>query len=636
MFGSFGSSPIPPKPERPKKGLLAGGQDFTLGDALYLWGASLRNVANPNSGAVEQAGELFAQQRENARAEQQRQAQLKAQREYGQALAAGIGMTRPRLSQTAPSASDVPAVSVPQPTTQRPRISAVPSDMDAVVRTVWGEARNQGAEGQQGVAAVIENRARQAGMSARDVVMAPKQFSPWGDANVRARMEALDPTSPEYQAILQNVRPVLEGDLDPTGGADHFYNPTLANPSWGRGDGQMIGDHKFLRLGYSGAGAPRSALSADDASRDVVDQGFAPEAYTQPSEPYRDPRGPTDGEVAMIQAGLASDDPAIYARAVQQMERIQQRMVAPEDYEVTVTDQGQIIRTSKYGGVPMVEDIPGYRIKPEAGFRTTSDGRQTFIEGGSKDPTSAMNRLQGVKEFRGELKPILDKAEVLTRNIEAVRSGYRQQNGSGDIAMVNGLQKLIDDGVVREGDVALQLQANGIDGRLAGLAGFLTSNGKFDAELRGKIQRTAEDLYGSLNRGYRDRALAYKGSVERAYGPGAFEDVLPAQTARIYGWDLPDRPKGTEKATDAQWRAAQQFRGSRAQPGTRGNPFIPDTRAEFDNLPVGAWYVASDGSVGQKRPRKSDATAKAPAKADAKAPSLADIEAEILRRRGAR
>jgi spore germination cell wall hydrolase CwlJ-like protein len=142
--------------------------------------------------------------------------------------------------------------------------AGVDPEEDYLVRTVFGEARGEPAQGQQAVAHVIRNRARAANMPIRDVVLAPGQFEPWGNPQTRAQLEGLDPASPEYQAILANVR---GGTQDPTGGATHFYSPTAQaaagrpTPAWAQGQGQDIGRHRFYNLPYS---APRGAAPAGD------------------------------------------------------------------------------------------------------------------------------------------------------------------------------------------------------------------------------------------------------------------------------------------------------------------------------------------------------------------------------------
>lgn len=137
-----------------------------------------------------------------------------------------------------------------------------PEDQDWIIRTVIGEAANQGDVGQRAVAHVILNRARGAGQGVRDVVLAQGQFEPWGTPATAQRLMSYAPTSPTYQRVSQILAPVFAGrDQDPTGGATHFYAPAAQAslgrrpPSWDNGAGFDIGDHRFFRLGYSGSSA---------------------------------------------------------------------------------------------------------------------------------------------------------------------------------------------------------------------------------------------------------------------------------------------------------------------------------------------------------------------------------------------
>ncbi len=137
----------------------------------------------------------------------------------------------------------------------------VTPEEDQIVRTVWGEANGQPLAGQQAVAHVIKTRAKASGQSTQDVIFAPHQFEPWNTAR-RSQLEGLDPTSPEYQRILQQVvRPVMTGQAqDPTGGATHFLNPALVKsrgdeiPGWASGNRTTIGAHDFYYSGYGPRG----------------------------------------------------------------------------------------------------------------------------------------------------------------------------------------------------------------------------------------------------------------------------------------------------------------------------------------------------------------------------------------------
>jgi hypothetical protein len=170
-----------------------------------------------------------------------------------------------------------------------------PLDIDRIIRTVYGEAALEPAQGQQAVASVILNRARASGMSPADIVMQPNQFEPWSKR--REQLEGLKPDSPIYKQISERLKPLLEGSMqDPTGGADHFYSPTAqkalgrSDPSWAAGQtGTDIGRHRFYKLGYGGQqpqqvasaqpmqlGQPADMAQGIDTSRGSVTGGMNP------------------------------------------------------------------------------------------------------------------------------------------------------------------------------------------------------------------------------------------------------------------------------------------------------------------------------------------------------------------------
>lgn len=229
---------------------------------------------------------------------------------------------------------------------------------------------------------------------------------------------------------------------------------------------------------------------------------------------------------------------------------------SPPTGQQVVSNPGEPYRE---GYVPGGANDP-YRVQaPPQNYRYTAPGGGVeAVPGSPADIRNPANLIEATKGVRQEIAPIITQAITVKRNIDSVRTGYRQQNGSGDIAMVNGIQKLIDEGVVREGDVALQLQAQGIQGGIAGVTSFLQSNGKFDPAIRQKIMRTAEGLYAASNETLKSRVMGYRSIVDPTYGQGSFDRyVLPPDTATALGWG--DQPGAT-----APPRASPTF-----QPGTR-------------------------------------------------------------------
>jgi hypothetical protein len=143
-----------------------------------------------------------------------------------------------------------------------------PYQLDLLVRTMYGEAASEPADGQAAVASVILNRLKQGdrygGDTIEEIVKAPKQFEPWGNANTRSRMMSLAPTSPRYQTLSGIAQRVASGEIpDPTGGATHFANEAIVRqrrggtvPSWmaKMPVAGKIGNHTFY--GGTGAAAP--------------------------------------------------------------------------------------------------------------------------------------------------------------------------------------------------------------------------------------------------------------------------------------------------------------------------------------------------------------------------------------------
>lgn len=128
-------------------------------------------------------------------------------------------------------------------------------DLENFARTIAAEAGS--ADGRQAVGNVILNRAMRTGQGLSDVVLAPRQFSVWGDG-AAARV---DLGSPGGQAAMDIARRLLSGELsDITGGATHFHAASMGQyPGWTAGrTGTNIGGNIF----YPGMGVPAGAYRA--------------------------------------------------------------------------------------------------------------------------------------------------------------------------------------------------------------------------------------------------------------------------------------------------------------------------------------------------------------------------------------
>ncbi len=122
---------------------------------------------------------------------------------------------------------------------------------DYLARTIWGEARGEGARGMQAVGNVILNRVARGGWygaSIKDVVLKPYQFSAWnvGDPNRTKMLNATDADLRQARTIALQLQAGTLPDI--TGGATN-YHATSVSPAWAKKMTKtvQIGNHVFYK-----------------------------------------------------------------------------------------------------------------------------------------------------------------------------------------------------------------------------------------------------------------------------------------------------------------------------------------------------------------------------------------------------
>lgn len=125
------------------------------------------------------------------------------------------------------------------------------NDRELLARTLEAEAGNQGLGGMLAAGSVIMNRAKSGDGSLSGVILKPGQFSAWNSVTGYAGGEQgqdMTNMTPSKNALAAADK-LLSGQYeDPTGGATHYYNPSISQPKWGMsagGDWKKIGDHVF-------------------------------------------------------------------------------------------------------------------------------------------------------------------------------------------------------------------------------------------------------------------------------------------------------------------------------------------------------------------------------------------------------
>ena len=170
------------------------------------------------------------------------------------------------------------------------------SERDALIRTMYAEAANQGEDGLAAVAHVILNRTKDSRFpdNAYDVVHQDKQFSAWNDADMEGNdLVNIDENSKEYKDVAKILDNILSGESpDITRGATHYWNPNKANPNWGpdtlaahEAGGLQIGDHVFAgkiedKKSVSEAEPQERAVNTDPVATSLNKWGTDPSGYT--------------------------------------------------------------------------------------------------------------------------------------------------------------------------------------------------------------------------------------------------------------------------------------------------------------------------------------------------------------------
>jgi spore germination cell wall hydrolase CwlJ-like protein len=167
-------------------------------------------------------------------------------------------LTDAEEARTAPTASDMGGSGPDASGRPLKRLGdTAPVDMDDVeilALTLQAEAAGEGFDGMLAAGSVIMNRASSGnygGSNVRDVIMKPGQFSAWNGVTGYAGGEgAIDMANLRASKDAKAAaRKLLSGEYeDVTGGATHYYNPSVASPKWGGKAGQGwtdIGNHRF-------------------------------------------------------------------------------------------------------------------------------------------------------------------------------------------------------------------------------------------------------------------------------------------------------------------------------------------------------------------------------------------------------
>ena len=215
-----------------------------------------------------------------------------------------------------------------------------PYQREIIIRTIMGEAANEGPAGWAAVGHVIKNRTNDPRwpQDPASVALQPQQFSAWNEGHGgNDLVRKYGPETPLFQKIGGVVDQVWAGDApDPTGGATHYYAPAGMpggrEPGWfnsitqERGDEPVrIGGHIFTGRKRDGGteqfmprpvdANARSPMHPDMAQGIVPPSAapseFMPKPEPEPEEPaWKSMAGTAGNLLGSLAGGSAGTDAA--------------------------------------------------------------------------------------------------------------------------------------------------------------------------------------------------------------------------------------------------------------------------------------------------------------------------------------
>jgi hypothetical protein len=165
-------------------------------------------------------------------------------------------------------------------------------------------------------------------------------------------------------------------------------------------------------------------------------------------------------------------------------------------------------------------------------------GNTKVIKEGEK-PQTNKDIADVERNWRTDFNKPIAQSRDLTSQVGIIRNALATKKGPGDIAGIIAFNKLLDPGaVVREADVALTLQAQGLGDRLETWMANKQEGDVLPQPLRDELLSLSERIYQTSNSYLRDGVMTYREAIE--HGGGNFDYVLPPGLRKSLGWD--DQP----------------------------------------------------------------------------------------------
>jgi len=405
------------------------------------------------------------------------------------------------------------------------------SDTELLARTLEAEAGNQGFEGMLAVASVIRNRAGSK-ENIRATILKPGQFSAWNSLTGFANgaqgqnMKTIEPSNNAYAAANSALG---VGFQDNTGGATHYYNPDLANPTWGAQKGgkwNRIGDHVFGVPEGETVNNPIGEFGMVDLNQKATNRRFTPTSnqIAQGSPNIMSiPAGASAAAAApgaprgMMGQGFLNTlaDPRVrqmfgtmsrtgFGKRIADMAKSEIGNNATADY-----------LESQPGGKPYADAIRSGALTAEQAYSQwntqanksrntkTVDGVLIDVDTGEiiygEDVRSKLNNeeFQTLKSINDQLYKRIKPYLEIRDGFERIKFMFDNPSGVTDYGLAVSFAKILDPGsVAREGEVrAVQNAGAGFIARLKDAENFFKGTGTLPPKVREQIMQAAQSTY---------------------------------------------------------------------------------------------------------------------------------------------
>jgi hypothetical protein len=225
--------------------------------------------------------------------------------------------------------------------------------------------------------------------------------------------------------------------------------------------------------------------------------------------------------------------------------------------------------------------------RTERGLVVENPKVQEYEKEKAERGATRVNQFNNTRDnFENERKLRNDfKSEPIYKAHSEVRSAYGQiskalalKSPAGDLAAATKIMKLLDPGsVVRESELAMAVQASGLEDRLTNLVQNIVNGTKLTPKQREDFRKLADELNIVSEQEY-DRVRGEYMETAKDYG-------LDSKRVGGRGPRASEKPKIEEKPKAM---------------GSKESPFKIRGDDGFDALPKGAYFIGPDGKLRQK------------------------------------